>query len=112
MITVYYVHDSSRTPEPVECKMLSFPNLDALGRMMYENTHYATEEAAWEKIRRTAPLWTENADRDLQVAKIRLTKAEQFYARAIEHVTAVNRNYERFMAERSAQAIDTTKEMP
>ncbi len=43
-------HAIGTAPVAVECEVPGYPNLDANGATMYENTHFADEAAAWAQV--------------------------------------------------------------
>lgn len=52
-MTVWYASDSTEVPEPVECDVPGYPNRDKQGRVMYLNSHFATEAEAWAHLLRS-----------------------------------------------------------
>lgn len=77
MTTVWFVSDSVEIPEPVECEAPGYPNRDVKGRVMYLNSHYATEAEAWDFL-----LSSGRAGQDL--ARVEYEEAQQRRARAVE----------------------------
>lgn len=47
---MYRVDPNRPSPVPVECPDPKWPNADADGQTIYENTHFAVIADAWEKL--------------------------------------------------------------
>lgn len=50
MSIMYRVDYGKPVPTAVECEMPEYPNPDADGNTIYENTHFGWEEDAWERL--------------------------------------------------------------
>lgn len=78
---VYYAGSELTRPEAVECKESGYPNCDATGRVMYENTHFALEGEAWERLRREHKAGVSLSSSAVREIRRRLLEAE---ARLVE----------------------------
>lgn len=78
MHRVWYVGGDMTEPEETTCEALGWPNLDAQGRTMYDNSHYSDLAAAWDSLLRErkahVSLQTMSL-RDLQAKVRRVTEA-------------------------------------
>lgn len=53
MLKVYRGSDGDIEPVELECEIYGYPNRTTDGEQMYDNTHFRTERAAWDSIRRS-----------------------------------------------------------
>jgi hypothetical protein len=59
----------------VECPKPSYPNKDADGDKIFENTHFKREEDAWKHLEDEASAWVRSTARELADLRNRETKA-------------------------------------
>lgn len=79
---LYRVDESGVRPVAVECDKPMFPFSDADGKTIYDNTHFASEDDAWEAQRRDVLAEVELAGRAVQHARAALSAAEAEAGRA------------------------------
>jgi len=99
----FYASDSLTAPEAVECAEVGYPNSDARGRVQYDNTHFDTEDEAWERLVSDAAAWVSLTGDDVQHARSILRHAEEKAGRAAEHFAAVTVGARKFRRQRSAE---------
>jgi hypothetical protein len=58
----------------VECPKPSYPNQDADGDKIFENTHFKREEDAWRHLEEESVAWVRSAARELADLRDRETK--------------------------------------
>ena len=75
--TVYYVSDGDDRPEPVECVSPGYPNLDERGRTMYDNSHFRTEQEAWEWLIRDVDAMSSLVARDFIGARAKVVSLNE-----------------------------------
>lgn len=80
MITVYFA-GKGPAPESVECERPGYPNKDAQGRVMYENSHFRTEEEAWHSL-------LKNAEAGLRLCASALEDAQERVRQETERTAA------------------------
>lgn len=78
--TVYYAGDGPE-PEPVECETPGYPNKDAKGLTMYNNSHYPTLAQAWDRM-------CSEAAAGLRLSTSSLEQAKRVVQHATEEVAA------------------------
>jgi len=95
--------DACPFPVAVECKQIGYPHADADGTTQHTNTHFDTEDEAWESCRRSAEAFVrlaagevKSAERDLEEAREQSAEAVKFMSEYIE----ARREYERERWER------------
>jgi hypothetical protein len=71
-------------PRAVECKRAGYPNTDADGDKMYDNTHFANEAEAWKQLRQEREAHVRISGGTVAQAKRELQRAEQSAAFAAE----------------------------
>ena len=80
--------DDDVQPVAVECSKAGYPHHDAQGRQQHTNTHFDTEDEAWESCRRGAEAFVSLAASDLRTAEAHLEKARRHAAEATKHMDA------------------------
>lgn len=71
------VTDSHPVPVEVECEQHGYPHKDADGQEQFHNTHFDSEDEAWEKAQRSAEAYVAIAGRDVLSAEAGLAKARE-----------------------------------
>lgn len=69
------VRDSHPVPVEVECEVRGYPHKDSDGEEQFHNTHFDSEDEAWEKAQRSAEAYVAIAGRDVVTAEEILSKA-------------------------------------
>jgi len=90
---IYHAECTFTRPEPVECDVPGYPNRDANGEQMFENTHFATEGEAWEKLVEGHRLHQEAMAHYVREARERLAKTEQQLVQAALDREECDRNF-------------------
>ena len=70
----------------------AWPGADSEGATIYENTHFSTPEAAWQKLEREALAYVELAGNAVREAREKLAQYERNAANACVALETVNRN--------------------
>lgn len=85
---VYKACGSMTEPRAVECEKPGYPNVDAYGVVMYENSHFLTEDEAWKHLEDERKAHVNNetaaveyADEKLRDAKEKLVQASLLLSR-------------------------------
>ncbi|WP_376956440.1 hypothetical protein ABNQ39_00305 (plasmid) [Azospirillum sp. A26] len=71
MATMFKAVYGSPRPVTVECEVPAYPNADADGCTIYENTHFLSEAEAWERV-----LAEHDAGLSLEARRVKNLRAE------------------------------------
>lgn len=77
MVEVWFADHEAHRARLVSCDSPEPLTRDSEGRVMYVNTHFATEAEAWAKVLREVAAWQQLAARDLRDARERADRAEK-----------------------------------
>lgn len=99
---VYYADESEIKPVQVTCKIFGYPNKDADGRMMYDNTHYKDEKDAWRNLRLNANARMELLIREISSMKHKLMDIEKRYVDAAIHKVDIKAEYKKWIEARES----------
>ena len=80
--------DSHPMPVQIECENRGYPHADADGQTQYENTHFDSEDEAWEKCRESAEAYVVLTARSVRQAEEQLANAREDAAKAVKFMKA------------------------
>jgi hypothetical protein len=75
-VKVWKADRSKTAPIQVECEVFSWPNQDADGETIYDNSHFTNEDDAWETIIANHKAGVSLACMEVNQLRSELTKAE------------------------------------
>jgi hypothetical protein len=88
MPTVYKIDVEGAAPVPVECEVPGYPNRDADGEVMCDNSHFATLAEAWDAQLRDTDAHVMLAGQEVARLRERLSNAQADAGRAAERFVA------------------------
>lgn len=86
-------------PHPVKqfCREFGYPNQTECGETMYNNTHFATEDAAWRKLINGLELHVRSCGRGVADATSALARAHELAGQTAADYHAALEAYEKWM---------------
>lgn len=103
---VYKWNTEAPHPIAVECDKPGFPHFDADGEMMFDNTHFATEEEAWEALVQDREAGLSLSARELRRLQAKVREITDETAEAGAQLVEVRKNYERWKRDRATRPTD------
>lgn len=88
MTTVWRGADSDSAPVRMECERFGHPHKTMTGETMYINTHFLTEEQAWESIRVSCEVAICRSGEQVTYAQSQLASAKEKAPRATLRMAA------------------------
>ena len=84
-------------PIAVECENFGYPNVDADGETMYENSHFKTEDEAWQAVLSLSNAFIETDTRNVKEKRKMLTEAEQQLVNSAIRLSDTRKNWQEYL---------------
>lgn len=79
--------DALPYPVAVECEQVGYPHKDANGDVQYNNTHFDSEDEAWESCRRSAEAFVNLTAREVRRLEHALGEARRKAAESVKFMS-------------------------
>jgi len=91
---IYRGNDGDTEPVEMECEEFGYPHNTTCGEEMYDNTHFKTEQEAWDSILKSVKAGVELVGRDIVLAENYLRGTEKMAAEIAKSFAEANGKYE------------------
>lgn len=106
MPTVYKADARQTAPVPVVCEVPGYPNRDADGNVMYDNTHFENEADAWERLIQEHAAGVKLFCGEFRDLEVRMRRVKDLIAKYACLLTETQERYEWWKRERqSGEAV-------